>query len=152
MQLAKSPTGLQRRHEYVKAIGTEPDQVPVVTDSVWSTTLVPAGRIGGVAVPFGASRTTGAVTSEFCWVLPPESVAVTPTRSRKSLSAGVGVYVDSVAPVMFAHVPLTGSPASHRFHWNAYVIGKLPLHEPMFATRRCPTIGEESPLVSVIVG
>jgi len=53
--------------------------------------FVPAGRIGGVAVPFGASVTTGAVTSEFCCVLPFESFAVTATRSRKPLSAGTGV-------------------------------------------------------------
>ena len=117
MQLARSPTGLQRRQEYVNAIGVEPDHVPVPTDSVWSTVFVPPGRIGGVAVFFGAIVTTGAVTSEFCSVLPPESVAVTATRSREPLSAGAGAYVERVAPGMATQMPLTGSPGAQRFHW-----------------------------------
>ena len=73
-----------------------------------------------IALPLRLATLAAALIIAGCsTVRPPESVAVTPTRSRKPRSAGVGVYVDSVAPVMFAHVPLTGSPASHRFHWNA---------------------------------
>src|SRR3954471_8972497 len=81
---SKSPTGLQRRHEYVNAIGVEPSHTPAVSDSGVSTTVCCGGPgvICGVDRSFTASATVGAVTSEFCVVRPEEFVAVTATRMR----------------------------------------------------------------------
>src|SRR3954447_8217105 len=53
---------------------------------------------------------------------------------------------------MSTHVPLSRSDASQRFHWNLYVIGNAPFHEPTPAVRKRPTTGCASPPVSVIVG
>src|SRR4051794_27741954 len=116
-QLGRSPTGLQRRHEYVNASGVDPDQVPAPTVSGVSTTLVLAGEIGGVAVFFGAIAPTAPVTSEFCVRLPSLFVALTATRIRNLKSLNVGTKELDVAPAMSKHDPFTGSAASHRFHW-----------------------------------
>src|SRR5690242_15058172 len=64
-QLAGSPTGLQRRQEYVNAIGVEPVQTPALSVSGESTTGE-LSEICGVDVTFGAIATTTAVDSEFC--------------------------------------------------------------------------------------
>src|SRR3954468_14739913 len=66
----KSPTGLQRRHEYVNAIGVEPSQTPAVSESSWSTRFWPPGVIAGVERSRTAIAVVGAVTSEFCDVWP----------------------------------------------------------------------------------
>src|SRR5205823_11048815 len=54
--VARSPTGLQRRHEYVKTMGVDPSHVPAVSDNGVSTTFPP--RICGVV----RSRTASAMT------------------------------------------------------------------------------------------
>src|SRR3954452_14706308 len=53
---------------------------------------------------------------------------------------------------MSTHVPFRRSAASHRFHWNLYVIGNAPSHVPTPAVRKWPTTGCASPLANVIVG
>src|SRR3954468_23235504 len=89
----KSPTGLQRRHEYVNAIGVEPSQTPAVSVNGVSTTVCCGGPgvIVGVVRAFTAIAIVGAVTSEFCDVRPSELEAVTATRKRQPKSAGTGV-------------------------------------------------------------
>ena len=86
MQVARSPTGSQRRQEYVKAIGVEPAQTPAESVSGVSTTGESL-EICGVDVTFAASAMTTADDSEFCGVVPCEFVAVTCTRSRVPTSA-----------------------------------------------------------------
>ena len=88
-QVAKSPTGLQRRHEYVNVIGVEPSHVPAVSDNGVSTTLPP--RICGVTRSFTGRAITGALDSEFCAAEPCAFVAVTWTRRRLPASAATGV-------------------------------------------------------------
>jgi len=53
---------------------------------------------------------------------------------------------------MSMHCPLTGSAASQRFHWYAYVIGNAPFQLPMLAVRKSPSVGAVSPNVRLTVG
>src|SRR4051812_7292396 len=87
--VSRSPTGLQRRQEYVNVIGSEPSQTPAVRVRGVSTTLPPL--ISGVVRTLGAIAMTTSVGSEFCDAEPSEFVAVTCTRSRFPRSALEGV-------------------------------------------------------------
>ena len=113
--VARSPTGLQRRQEYVNVIGsrsvpTRADRESVCVDHVVAADLwrVPDdGRERGHRPPS---------TSEFCAFEPSPFVAVTCTRSRLPESVAVGVKKLEVAPTMSTQCPFTGSAASQRFH------------------------------------
>src|SRR3954464_11655857 len=87
--VSRSPAGLQRRHEYVNVIGSEPSQSPAVSVSCESTTLSPV--ICGVERTFGAIAITGSVGWEFCDAEPSALVAVPCTRSRQPRSSFVAV-------------------------------------------------------------
>src|SRR6476469_5472159 len=84
-QVARSPTGLHRRQEYVNVRGVEPSHTAPTSESGESTTLPP--EICGVTRSFGAIAVTIAVTSEFWDVVPSEFEAVTCTRKRFPVSA-----------------------------------------------------------------
>jgi hypothetical protein len=69
---------------------------------------------------------------------PAELVAVTATRSVEPTSALAATYVCAVAPGRSLQLPPL---APQRRHWNAYVMGCVPLQLPVVALSDRPACG-----------
>ena len=91
-----------------------PDQAPGSAVSTCPSWAVPE-IVGGLRFVGRFPATTAVAPDDAC-VDPPAFDAVTTTRRVKLTSAEVAVYVEAVAPEMFAHEPPDGS---QRRHWYA---------------------------------